>query len=67
MPSKSGRLSGRGDRKVKFSRETNLGRRTAVREERRTVLIVTNGQRTEVDYFEALKMESWVNRGQSYR
>jgi RloB-like protein len=60
VPSKSGRSSGRGDRRVSFSRETNLGRRNAVREERRTVLILTNGQRTEVDYFEALKTESWV-------
>lgn len=57
MPSKSGWSS---DRKVSFSRETNLGRRTAVRNERRTVLILTNGQRTEVDYFEALKAEAWV-------
>jgi hypothetical protein len=60
VPSKSRRSPGRSDRKVSFSRETNLARRTGVREERRSVLILTNGQRTEVDYFEALKLEHWV-------
>lgn len=62
MPSESGR-AGRSGRKVSFSRETDFRRRSGVRDERRTVLILTNGQRTEVDYFEALKMEPWVTAG----
>ena len=60
MPSRAARPGDRRDRRHSFSRETNLGRRFAVREERRTVLILTNGQRTEVDYFEAVKKEPWV-------
>lgn len=60
MPSKSGRSASWGERRGSFSRETNLARRTGVREEHRSVLILTNGQRTEVDYFEALKLEPWV-------
>jgi hypothetical protein len=43
-----------------FKRETDLGRRVSTREERRSVLVVTNGIRTEVDYFDALKKEPWV-------
>lgn len=43
-----------------FKRETDLGRRVGTREERWSVLVVTNGNRTEVDYFEALKKEPWV-------
>lgn len=43
-----------------FKRETDLGRRVDTREERWSVLVVTNGNRTEADYFEALKKESWV-------
>jgi hypothetical protein len=30
------------------------------REQRRTVLIITNGSRTELDYFKALRNEPWV-------
>lgn len=60
MPSRGGRPGERRDRRGSFSRETDLSRRSAVREERRTVLILTNGQRTEVDYFEAVKREPWV-------
>jgi RloB-like protein len=59
VPSKSSQAA-RTDRRVSFGRETDLRRRSGVRDERRTVLILTNGQRTEVDYFEALKMEPWV-------
>jgi hypothetical protein len=60
VPSRSERTSDRGDRRRSFARETNLGRGVGVRQERRTVLVVTNGYRTEVDYFEALKQEPWV-------
>jgi hypothetical protein len=60
VPDKSGRRSGRSSRTTGFRRETDLRRSSGTRPERRTVLIVTNGERTEVDYFEALKKESWV-------
>jgi hypothetical protein len=43
-----------------FKRETDLRRRVDTREELWSVLVVTNGNRTEVDYFEALKKEPWV-------
>src|SRR5260370_26282585 len=43
-----------------FPRETDLTRRVEVLEEGRSVLIVTNGARTEVDYFNVLKGEPWV-------
>lgn len=46
-------------KRIKY--ETDLRRRTSVREQRRTVLVVTNGQRTEVDYFDAVRREPWVN------
>ncbi len=46
-----------------FSRETDLGRRVEVREELRSVLVVTNGESTELDYFRAMKMEPWVTAG----
>jgi hypothetical protein len=38
----------------------NLHRAAEIREERRSVLIVTNGNRTELDYFKALRHEDWV-------
>jgi hypothetical protein len=40
--------------------ETNLSRRRHVREPRETVLVVTNGERTERDYFEGVRREPWV-------
>jgi RloB-like protein len=43
-----------------FGRETNLTRASNVREEGRSVLIVTNGVRTEVDYFNGIKTEPWI-------
>lgn len=46
--------------KIGFSRETDLLRRANTRSERRSVLVVTNGFRTEVDYFYALRKEPWV-------
>jgi RloB-like protein len=61
VPDKSDRTTGRsGRRRNGFARETDLRRLSNARQERRTVLIVTNGSRTEVDYFEALKREPWV-------
>ena len=43
-----------------FSRETKLERRPGTREQRTSVLVVTNGIRTEKDYFDALRTEPWV-------
>jgi hypothetical protein len=40
-----------------FKRETDLLRRVNTRQERRSVLVVTNGISTEVDYFDALRRE----------
>jgi RloB-like protein len=60
VASKSGRTQGREKRGNGFSRETNLRRGVHTREERRSVLIVSNGSRTEVDYFKALRNEPWV-------
>ena len=40
--------------------ETDLRRRNNVRPQRETLLVVTNGERTERDYFEALRSEPWV-------
>ncbi|WP_204002990.1 RloB family protein, partial [Micromonospora lutea] len=42
-------------------RETDLRRRPATREQRRTVLITTNGESTERTYFDALKREPWIS------
>lgn len=61
MPSKPPQYDGRRRQNRRFRRETDLRRRPpGTREQRRTVLIVTNGTRTEVDYFEALRTEVWV-------
>jgi hypothetical protein len=40
--------------------ETDLTRRIDVRRQRETVLVVTNGERTEYDYFDGLRREPWV-------
>jgi hypothetical protein len=48
----------RSTRGVRY--ETDLTRRIDVRSQRRTLLVVTNGERTERDYFDALKLEPWV-------
>lgn len=45
---------------VRVQYETDLTRTSSEREQRRTVLVVTNGSRTEVDYFECLRLEPWV-------
>ena len=55
MPNKEHRPRNSG-----FRRETNLLRRVDTRQERRSVLVVTNGVSTEVDYFDALRREPWV-------
>jgi hypothetical protein len=55
MPNKGHRPRDSG-----FRRETDLARLANTRTERRSVLIVTNGIRTEVDYFDALRKEPWV-------
>jgi len=44
----------------RFNRETNLRRPSGTREERWSILIVTNGERTEVAYFEGVRKEPWV-------
>jgi RloB-like protein len=57
MPNRAqGRRRGGSD----FSKETRLERRRDTREQRRSVLVVTNGESTEKDYFEALRAEPWV-------
>jgi len=57
-PTRDGRRAGKGRG---FTRETDLQRRPpGTRAERRTVLILTNGARTEFVYFEALRKEPWV-------
>jgi hypothetical protein len=43
-------------------RETDLGRRSAHRAQRRTVLVATNGESTEKTYFSELRHESWVRQ-----
>jgi RloB-like protein len=60
VPDKAGRTSRRRSGGTGFRRETDLRRSSGNRQERRTVLIVTNGERTEVGYFEALRKEPWV-------
>jgi hypothetical protein len=55
MPNKAQRSRGSG-----FKRETDLLRRVDTRRERRSVLVVTNGVSTEVDYFDALRREPWI-------
>jgi hypothetical protein len=55
MPNKSHRPRNSG-----FRRETNLLRRVNTRQERRSVLVVTNGVNTEVGYFDGLRTEPWV-------
>jgi hypothetical protein len=47
-------------RRYGFKHETDLTRLSNIREEGRSVLVVTNGGRTEVDYFNGLKGESWI-------
>jgi hypothetical protein len=53
-PRRSGRVVvGRG-------RETELRRTTGTVEQRRSILIGTNGKVTEIEYLKGLKSESWV-------
>lgn len=46
-----------------FSHRTDLSRPVAVREQRWTVLILTNGQRTEVDYFNGIRSGGLAGSG----
>jgi hypothetical protein len=47
-------------RRPGFPRETDLTRRVNVRDEGRSILILTNGESTEVDYFNGMKEEPWI-------
>lgn len=60
MPNRPARESGRGQPKRGFRRQTDLRRRPGTRNARRTVIIVSNGTCTEVDYFNALRSEPWI-------
>jgi RloB-like protein len=62
MTSKSGRPRENRQRGRGFRRETSLLRAADTREERWSVVIVTNGKRTEFDYFYGLKNsnEDWT-------
>ena len=48
----------RATRGVRY--ETDLTRQIDIRSQRNTLLIVTNGKRTERDYFDALRWEPWI-------
>ncbi|WBC04329.1 RloB family protein [Micromonospora sp. WMMA1976] len=47
-------------RKSATNRETDLRRRLPTREQRRTVLVVTNGESTERAYLDGLRRERWL-------
>ncbi|WDZ87353.1 RloB family protein [Micromonospora cathayae] len=53
---------GTGRNRTGSSRETDLRRRTGVREQRQTVLAVTNGESTERAYLEGLRQEPWLRQ-----
>lgn len=62
MPNKSqGQPARRRRPYMALQYETDLSRRSEVRSQRQTLLVVTNGERTERDYFEALRSEPWVS------
>jgi hypothetical protein len=65
MTSKPGHPRENRQRGKGFSRDTSLRRAANTREEQWSVLIVTNGKRTELDYFKALKNshEDWTIDG----
>ncbi|MDG4779581.1 RloB family protein [Micromonospora sp. WMMD961] len=50
----------KGRAKVGATRVTDLRRRVSVREQRRTILAVTNGKSTERGYLEGLRWEPWL-------
>lgn len=56
--SRSQRPRKRPTRGVQY--ETDLTREIDIRSQRRTLLVVTNGERTERDYFDGLKREPWI-------
>src|SRR5258706_15440369 len=67
MQMRSRRASGRHiparPRRGGFSRETDLRRLNEIRDEFRSILVLTNGESTEIDYFTAVKSESWISAG----
>jgi hypothetical protein len=60
VPKKPEQGAHQGKQRRPFSHETNLRRNVDTRREQRVILIVTNGKKTEKDYFEAINEESWV-------
>jgi hypothetical protein len=59
----SRRSAGRRPVRGEFRRETDLKRDKEVRYEYRSILVLTNGESTEVNYFAAAKSEDWVTAG----
>ncbi|MEU8422027.1 RloB family protein [Micromonospora sp. NPDC048835] len=49
-----------GRTRIGTTRETDLRRRVSVREQRQTILAVTNGEATERVYLEGLRREPWL-------
>lgn len=57
------RASSRPRRRIQVGegRETDLQRSLGRREQRRTILVATNGECTEIAYFSALRYEPWIS------
>jgi hypothetical protein len=55
------RRAGKRVSRGRVARETDLSRHSGTRQSRDTVLIVTNGECTERQYFEALRREPWLS------
>ena len=49
-----------GSVQVGRGRDTSLARRQPTLTQRKSVLIVTNGKRTEIQYFDALRTQDWM-------
>jgi hypothetical protein len=60
VTSKSRGSSRKRSSRVPIAHETDLSRRQGTRQQRKSILIVTNGERTERDYFEGVRREPWV-------
>ncbi|MEU8153643.1 RloB family protein [Micromonospora sp. NPDC048986] len=52
----------KGGAKAGTTRVTDLRRRVSVREQRRTILAVTNGKSTERDYLDGLRRVPWLEQ-----
>ena len=63
MPRKHETVRRMRRRYLAFSRETDLSRRVELQNELRSILLATNGKNSEVDYFQGIKTESWINVG----